>query len=289
MDESNKCLKIKDKFCYICGVFVTKNQKRPLSESVKRLYEEKFGWKVIVGANFVPSFCCRTCERMLYHWKKGSRNVRMISPMCWRKPFDHTQDCYFCASDLKGFSTKSKNLIRYPEFGSALPPLKRAKLGPGKNKEVIAMDSSDSSEEYMPEDSKIKPLKQSEVNQLVKKLYLPKDKSEFLCSRLKENGLVDKNVKTTTFRSRNNELKGLFLTENTLTYCPNISSLLLKVGYPAEPEKYRLFIDSSRSSLKVALLHNGNQLETLPVAYSTTMKETRQNFETILQKLNYQV
>ena len=53
-------------------------------------------------------------------------------------------------------------------------------------------------------------------------------------------------------------------------------------------EDYRLFIDSSRTSLKAVLLHNGNQIPAIPVAHAVHMKETYENLRNLLQKLNYE-
>jgi hypothetical protein len=47
------------------------------------------------------------------------------------------------------------------------------------------------------------------------------------------------------------------------------------------------FIGSSKTSLKVVLLANGNELPSVPVAYSVVMKETYGNVSRILEKINY--
>ena len=48
-----------------------------------------------------------------------------------------------------------------------------------------------------------------------------------------------------------------------------------------------LFIDSSKRSLKGVLLHDGNNLASIPVAYSVNLKKNYDNLERILNKLNY--
>ncbi len=60
---------------------------------------------------------------------------------------------------------------------------------------------------------------------------------------------------------------------------------LLKIPYVSE--NWRLFIDSSKTSLKAVLLNNGNDLPSVPVAYATSMKETYENLKKILEKINY--
>ena len=53
------------------------------------------------------------------------------------------------------------------------------------------------------------------------------------------------------------------------------------------PEEWRLFIDSSKYSLKVVLLHNGNVLGSIPVAHSTKLKETYDAVKLVLLKIKY--
>ena len=51
---------------------------------------------------------------------------------------------------------------------------------------------------------------------------------------------------------------------------------------------WRLFIDSSKSSLKAALVHNGNKYQSVvPAAYSTRMTVNYANMKRLLEKLGY--
>ena len=45
------------------------------------------------------------------------------------------------------------------------------------------------------------------------------------------------------------------------------------LGYEDISDKWRLFIDSSKTSLKTVLLHNGNTKPFVPVTYAVNMKE----------------
>ncbi|GFV47826.1 uncharacterized protein TNCV_4803151 [Trichonephila clavipes] len=54
-----------------------------------------------------------------------------------------------------------------------------------------------------------------------------------------------------------------------------------------EPEEWRLFIDSSKRSLKAILLHNGNRYASVPVEHSVNLKECYENLEFIINKLSY--
>ena len=51
--------------------------------------------------------------------------------------------------------------------------------------------------------------------------------------------------------------------------------------------KWWLFIDASKDSIKVVLIHNGNTLSCLPIAYSTTMKKSYENLKAFLTSIQY--
>ena len=71
-------------------------------------------------------------------------------------------------------------------------------------------------------------------------------------------------------------------------YCTDIAQLLHKLGVPQyKPEDWRLFIDSSKRSLKCVLLHNGNQFASVPLAHSTTLKEKYEAVKYVLEKIRY--
>ena len=73
-----------------------------------------------------------------------------------------------------------------------------------------------------------------------------------------------------------------------LVYCADISQLLVKLGVPQyKPKDWRLFIDSSKRSLKCVLLHNGNQFASVPIAHSTTLKKKYEAVKYVLEKIGY--
>jgi len=44
------------------------------------------------------------------------------------------------------------------------------------------------------------------------------------------------------------------------------------LGLECNPDQWRLFIDSSKVSLEVVLLHNGNGFPSIPLAHAANMK-----------------
>jgi len=54
-----------------------------------------------------------------------------------------------------------------------------------------------------------------------------------------------------------------------------------------DQQEWRLFIDSSKLSLKAVLLQNGNKHPYIPVGHAVDMKETYENLKQLLNKLEY--
>jgi hypothetical protein len=52
--------------------------------------------------------------------------------------------------------------------------------------------------------------------------------------------------------------------------------------------QWRLFIDSSKVSLKTVLLLSGNKFPSIPLVHVVHMKETYKNLEVLLQKTRYE-
>ena len=60
------------------------------------------------------------------------------------------------------------------------------------------------------------------------------------------------------------------------------------MGVPIyKPVDWRLFIDSSKRSLKCVLLHNTNEYASIPIGHSTVMKEEYESVKRVLRKLSY--
>nr|CAH7753349.1 unnamed protein product [Callosobruchus chinensis] len=56
--------------------------------------------------------------------QEGKKNAfRFGIPMIWREQKNHTTDCYFCSVDVKGFNSKNKRNISYPNLDSAIRPV----------------------------------------------------------------------------------------------------------------------------------------------------------------------
>ena len=75
--------------------------------------------------------------------------------------------------------------------------------------------------------------------------------------------------------------------ENKLCYCTNIPGLFTSLGLPHNPSDWRLFIDSSKRSLKGVLLHNRNKYPSIPITHSVHLKKSYDNMELLLEAIKY--
>jgi len=67
----------------------------------------------------------------------------------------------------------------------------------------------------------------------------------------------------------------------------DICSVMEVLGHEFIPDRWRLFIYSSKVSLKVVLLHNGNKFPSAPLAHADTMKESYESMKLLLGRIKY--
>ena len=88
------------------------------------------------------------------------------------------------------------------------------------------------------------------------------------------------------YRKRHEDLVQFFKMERGLVACPDIDGLMQTLNINHNPLDWRLFIDSSKVSLK-AVLHNGNTLPSTPVGHSVHNKESYENMNILMEAVNY--
>src|SRR4051794_23880544 len=75
--------------------------------------------------------------------------------------------------------------------------------------------------------------------------------------------------------------------ENNLVACCDVNGLMTSLGIEHDASNWRLFIDSSKLSLKAVLLHNGNSLPSIPLGHAVHIKETYHNMQVLLAAIKY--
>ena len=73
----------------------------------------------------------------------------------------------------------------------------------------------------------------------------------------------------------------------SLCYCTNIQGLFQEIGVAYSASNWRLFIDSSKRSLKAVLLPNGNVYPYIPIANSVHIMEDRESVKILLELIQY--
>jgi len=130
-------------------------------------------------------------------------------------------------------------------------------------------------------------LTQGGLNDIVYDLNLSKKQAEILGSRLKGWNLLRQDTKVCFYRGLYEEFKDFFFQENGVVFCNDVCSVLEVLSREYNPDQWRLFIDSSKVSLKVVLLHNGNKFPTVPLAHSANMKESHESMKLLFGKIKY--
>ena len=152
-------------------------------------------------------------------------------------------------------------------------------------------DNSDglTSSNYTDSDANEDPIlfSQKHLNDFIRDLCLSTEKAELLASRLKERNMVERDVKVSYYRKRNRDLSSAFKVERPLCYCNDIDELFQTLGAVYIANEWRLFIYSSKRSLKAALLHIGNKKPSIPIAHFAQLKESYDSIEYLLNAIRY--
>ena len=204
-----RCSNEPNVFCYICGEYTLKHNRKTISDFVKSAYLAYF--KVMLGDQdkpWAPHIVCKPCVELLRQWTNKSRKgLRFAIPMVWREPNDHCNDCNFCAMKTKGINRKNRSSLTYPNLNSAVRPVPHSEELPvsvfeglpqlesslsRSEEEDVSIDSNNTlaDNDFPPPLLSPQLFSQRELNDLARDLNLSKESSEILASRLKEKNLL---------------------------------------------------------------------------------------------------
>jgi len=128
---------------------------------------------------------------------------------------------------------------------------------------------------------------QGDLNDIFCDLNLSKKQAERLGSKLKSWNLLRQDANVCLYRGRHEEFKEFFSQEDGVMFCNDVCSVMEVLGREYNPDQWRLFIDSSKVTLKVVLLHNGNRFPSVPLAHAANMKENYGSMRLLLGKIKY--
>ena len=177
-----------------------------------------------------------------------------------------------------GYNVKNAYHFKYPNVGSVTKSISysfddRAPTPPLLKKEVEENTevhfTEDRESEYIPStsDSLSILFDQNALDYLVRDLGLPKDKSELLGSRLQERNLLSPGTTFSWYRHREQSLIKYFSEGDNYVFCNDVSNFMQKLGVLYDASQWRLFFDSSKTSLKGVLLHNSNEYASISIFF----------------------
>jgi len=89
------------------------------------------------------------------------------------------------------------------------------------------------------------------------------------------------------YHGRHKEFKDFFSQEDGVVFCKDVCSVMEVLGHEYNPDQWHLVIDSSKVSLKVVLIHNGNRFPSVPLAHAINMRESHESLKLLLGKIKY--
>lgn len=301
-------------FCYVCGHFIPKKGAHGegirLTDHFAEMYEKYYNdEKVLRNASWVPDHCCKACYSALSRWwNQTGDGVQMPygKPMLWSliDPGEHNAaECYGCRNFITGMRKADKHRTYFPVANVQLPLSHEGIPVPKKNTPDFfslpaTVSGSDLTEElgsiYLPPTTSNQPktpetIQKEELDGIVAELGLGKKKSEVLASFLKSKHVLARGGNVSAFRHRDADLKECYIVndEKDFAWCWSIERLMRSMRIEYNADDWRLFIDSSKNSLKALLLHHTNKQPSIPIAYSTKTKEDYDQMAHILNLVNY--
>lgn len=254
-------------YCYICGKYTVPANRMNVNEVVKLNYAFYFS-KVILLRPWAPDICCSKCYCNLKNW--AAEKIKQLPfgvPMEWSDPGpNHDRyDCYVCANDARGQNRHRLKSFCYQSVASAILPRPHSIDVPVPKKPSplfqqidlpdapsIPNASAASVSMFLPQRN-MESLSELRLHSIARNLQLSKAKSEALGNELKKYKLLLPSVKVTSFRTRNDVFKPFYSVDeqNNLVYCRDVTGLMTAMNIrDYNAEEWRLFIDSSQSSLK---------------------------------------
>lgn len=190
-------MKNQDNFCYVCGEYVVKKNKRNFTYLLRENYLQYFGLATEnLDEQWTPSIICLSCHMNLMGWASGSTeyvfsdalydiymkyfhglqpfslNIRWHMkfgvPMIWRKPFCHATDCYFCLRKQTGIGKNMRwqyanvQSVTFPVLHSDTLPIPKYPSSSDLNLSSSSLDETTDSEFEPSQESRL--LTQPDLN-----------------------------------------------------------------------------------------------------------------------------
>lgn len=301
------CARKMNEFCYICGKFTIPSMRKDFSPLLESLYSMYFGLTLYKNVSWAPNKVCAVCRNALWAWYREKRKKMPFKvPVIWENPGPHhPADCYVCCNNVFGLNRRGRNGFTYCSVPSAILPVPFGPNEDGPKKpsptviESLIMPSTSENIQDCDDDVTYQPsellseqkqsVPKSTMDKIVRKLHLTQRGAETLARELKKAKVLDKNVKVTGYRFREEPFLPYFRVsdDNKYAFCHDIIGVMTARGIEYDSNQWRLFIDSSKSALKGVLLFHDNSLKPIPIFYAVEMAETYASMKFIFEAINY--
>lgn len=206
--DGSSCLNSPDDFCFICGHFLEASHKQPITEEVNEMYQKCFGY--FYQKNFwSPNYVCDSCCSHLKQWKLDKTKQKLfLSPMIWRLPKSHPEDCYFCQTKVRTVDQKKGKQIEYPDVSSVTHPI---------------LDDKEGLDSKLDSGQRMVMLSQQALNDLIRCMNMSKSSSLFTIERMAKKTGMDLNNSIDSCKNRHREYEEFFYSQNDdEAFCINV-------------------------------------------------------------------
>lgn len=229
---------------------------------------------------------------MLYKYLSNSTvTFPFHTPAIWTDVTSHAfKKCYFCS--INRVSGRKKQV--YFSCANCILPTKESILLKDVSSTTLTESSSnddDESAEFLDGTQNVsKAWSANDFHDFCRELNLSKKASVKCLSMLKSDVDIAAKLKDVTkakIKCRSQSDQAFFNCQDEYTFCNDVPNLLNSLPKHANEKDWSLFIDSSNSSLKAALICEKHELPTIPIAYAR-IKESKESVHALLSHIKYE-
>lgn len=280
-----------NKFCYVCAQFIS-GARRNFTTQMQEVYWTYFKTTCSdFDKDFTPSYICTKCQRNLYRYKNDAGTKFPFScPAIWTENSSHDYGvCYFCSITKPTLKRNGEyfdcDSCKIPKLH--LPDLADRQISSDYRSDCESFgEESENDSDHNHNDFK---WSMKSFNDFCKELKLSKSMSKKCLSMLRKDPYLKKNLHEVTFREinhRSKDVQAFFTKTDEFVYCNDIEGLVAYLDVDYTSNDWCLFIDSSITGLKAALMYKNHLIPTIPIAFAKT-KEDRSSIEKVLELINY--
>ena len=249
MGVKRPCKISSDCFCYVCGYYISPEQKKHKVVPETKFFiafETYFDMKMgDQDKSSASHFFCGSCRSILEGWMRGScKCMPFAIPRIWRETTNHHDDCHFCMVDISKYKkTKDRKKIVYPSIPSSIAPVNHGPeltISQPSTTHAISSTSSEDDDADFEVDTQCSRKdphfpNQNKLDDLTRDLGLTKAKAEILSSRLKESNLLAPSCKISKPRKQHVTFSNFYAMSSDsdhllLCYYTDIQGLFQEIG-----------------------------------------------------------